>query len=71
VSACTANPGSNVLVHCHAGVSRSTAAAADPDVPARRRAQEESGVPEAARACASTAGPITRMVEFADTLLKR
>jgi predicted protein tyrosine phosphatase len=62
-------PGSHVLVHCHAGVSRSTAAAAI------LMCQHAPGKEEAAflklLELRKHGWPNTRMVEFADTLLKR
>jgi predicted protein tyrosine phosphatase len=64
-----ANPGSHVLVHCHAGVSRSTAAAAI------LMAQHAPGQEEAAflklLKLRKHGWPNTRMVQFADQLLKR
>jgi len=62
-------PGSHVLVHCHAGVSRSTAAAAI------LMCQHAPGQEEAAflklLELRKHGWPNTRMVEFADALLKR
>jgi predicted protein tyrosine phosphatase len=62
-------PGSHVLIHCHAGVSRSTAAAAI------LMAQHAPGQEEAAflklLELRKHGWPNTRMVEFADQLLKR
>ena len=62
-------PGSHMLVHCHAGVSRSTAAAAI------LMCQHAPGQEEAAflklLELRKHGWPNTRMVEFADTLLKR
>jgi predicted protein tyrosine phosphatase len=64
-----ATAGSHVLVHCHAGVSRSTAAAAI------LMCQHAPGQEEAAflklLELRKHGWPNTRMVEFADTLLKR
>ena len=64
-----ANPQGHVLVHCHAGISRSTAAAAI------LMAQHAPGQEEAAflklLGMRKHGWPNTRMVEFADTLLKR
>lgn len=64
-----AAPASHVLVHCHAGVSRSTAAAAI------LMAQHAPGQEEAAflklLELRKHGWPNTRMVEFADELLKR
>jgi predicted protein tyrosine phosphatase len=64
-----ATAGSHVLVHCHAGVSRSTAAAAI------LMCQHAPGLEEAAflklLELRKHGWPNTRMVEFADTLLKR
>ena len=64
-----ATAGSHVLVHCHAGVSRSTAAAAI------LMCQHAPGQEEAAFLklldLRKHGWPNTRMVEFADTLLKR
>jgi hypothetical protein len=64
-----AKPGSHVLVHCHAGVSRSTAAAAI------LMCQHAPGQEEAAflklLELRKHGWPNTRMVEFADVLLKR
>jgi len=61
--------GGHVLIHCHAGVSRSTAAAAI------LMAQHAPGEEEAAFLrlldLRKNAWPNTRMVEFADRLLKR
>ena len=60
---------SHVLIHCHAGISRSTAAAAI------LMAQHAPGQEEAAFLrildLRKHAWPNTRMVEFADRLLKR
>ncbi|MBM3647280.1 MAG: protein-tyrosine-phosphatase [Alphaproteobacteria bacterium] len=62
-------PDSHVLVHCHAGISRSTAAAAI------LMCQHAAGQEEAAflrlLRLRKHGWPNTRMVEFADTLLKR
>jgi len=64
-----ANPQGHVLVHCHAGISRSTAAAAI------LMAQHAPGQEEAAFLrlldLRKHGWPNTRMVEFADQLLKR
>lgn len=64
-----AQPGSHVLVHCHAGVSRSTAAAAI------LMCQHAPGHEDAAFLrllnLRKHGWPNTRMVEFADQLLKR
>lgn len=64
-----AAPGSHVLVHCHAGVSRSQAAAAI------LMCQHAPGQEEAAflrlLELRKHGWPNTRMVEFADRLLKR
>ena len=64
-----ARPDSHVLVHCHAGISRSTAAAAI------LMCQHAPGQEEAAflklLGMRKHGWPNTRMVEFADTLLKR
>ncbi len=64
-----ARPDGHVLVHCHAGVSRSTAAAAI------LMAQNAPGYEEQAflklLELRKHGWPNTRMVEFADTLLKR
>jgi predicted protein tyrosine phosphatase len=64
-----AAPGSHVLIHCHAGVSRSQAAAAI------LMAQHAPGQEEAAflrlLELRKHGWPNTRMVEFADQLLKR
>ncbi|MBS0550778.1 MAG: dual specificity protein phosphatase family protein [Proteobacteria bacterium] len=64
-----ARTGSHVLVHCHAGISRSQAAAAI------LMCQHAPGQEEAAFLRLLTlrkhGWPNTRMVEFADTLLKR
>ena len=64
-----ATAGSHVLVHCHAGVSRSTAAAAI------LMCQHAPGQEEAAflklLELRKHGWPNTRMVQFADTLLKR
>ena len=64
-----ANPKGHVLVHCHAGISRSTAAAAI------LMAQHAPGQEEAAFLrlldLRKHGWPNTRMVEFADQLLKR
>jgi len=64
-----ARPDSHVLVHCHAGVSRSTAAAAI------LMAQHAPGQEEAAflkiLKLRKHGWPNTRMVEFADQLLQR
>jgi predicted protein tyrosine phosphatase len=64
-----ATAGSHVLVHCHAGVSRSTAAAAI------LMCQHAPGQEEAAflklLELRKHGWPNTRMVEFADQLLKR
>ncbi|MFZ5779424.1 MAG: tyrosine phosphatase family protein [Pseudomonadota bacterium] len=64
-----ARPASHVLVHCHAGVSRSTAAAAI------LMCQHAPGHEEEAflrlLALRKHGWPNTRMVEFADTLLGR
>ena len=63
------NPGGHILIHCHAGVSRSQAAAAI------LMAQHAPGQEEAAFLRLLTlrkhGWPNTRMVEFADQLLKR
>jgi len=63
------NPAGHVLVHCHAGVSRSTAAAAI------LMAQFAPGEEEAAflklLSLRKHGWPNTRMVEFADRLLDR
>jgi predicted protein tyrosine phosphatase len=62
-------PGSHILVHCHAGVSRSQAAAAI------LMCQHAPGQEEAAflrlLELRQHGWPNTRMVEFADQLLKR
>ena len=62
-------PGGHVLIHCHAGISRSTAAAAI------LMCQHAPGHEEAAflklLELRKHGWPNTRMVEFADTLLKR
>ena len=62
-------PDSHVLVHCHAGISRSTAAAAI------LMCQHAPGQEEAAflklLGMRKHGWPNTRMVEFADTLLER
>lgn len=62
-------PGSHVLVHCHAGISRSTAAAAI------LMCQHAPGQEEAAflrlLKLRKHGWPNTRMVEFADQLLNR
>ncbi|MCF8534323.1 MAG: protein-tyrosine-phosphatase [Reyranella sp.] len=64
-----ARPDGHVLVHCHAGVSRSTAAAAI------LMTQHAPGQEEAAflklLGLRKHGWPNTRMVEFADRLLKR
>ena len=64
-----ATPGSHVLVHCHAGVSRSQAAAAI------LMCQHAPGEEEAAflrlLELRKHGWPNTRIVEFADQLLKR
>ncbi|MBS0537991.1 MAG: dual specificity protein phosphatase family protein [Proteobacteria bacterium] len=64
-----ARAGSHVLIHCHAGISRSQAAAAI------LMCQHAPGQEEAAFLRLLTlrkhGWPNTRMVEFADTLLKR
>jgi predicted protein tyrosine phosphatase len=64
-----AAPGSHVLIHCHAGISRSQAAAAI------LMCQHAPGQEEAAFMRLLTlrqhGWPNTRMVEFADELLKR
>ena len=64
-----AHPQGTVLVHCHAGISRSTAAAAI------LMAQHAPGQEEAAflklLGMRKHGWPNTRMVEFADELLKR
>ncbi|MDI1285835.1 MAG: protein-tyrosine-phosphatase [Reyranella sp.] len=64
-----AHPQGHVLVHCHAGISRSTAAAAI------LMAQHAPGQEEAAflklLGMRKHGWPNTRMVEFADELLKR
>ena len=64
-----ATAGSHVLVHCHAGVSRSTAAAAI------LMCQHAPGQEKAAFLklldLRKHGWPNTRMVQFADTLLKR
>ena len=64
-----ANPQGHVLVHCHAGISRSTAAAAI------LMAQHAPGQEEAAflklLGMRKHGWPNTRMVEFADQILKR
>ena len=64
-----AKPDSHVLVHCHAGISRSTAAAAI------LMCQHAPGQEEAAflklLSLRKHGWPNTRMVEFADTLLDR
>ena len=64
-----ADPQGHVLVHCHAGISRSTAAAAI------LMAQHAPGQEEAAflklLGMRKHGWPNTRMVEFADELLKR
>ena len=64
-----ANTQGHVLVHCHAGISRSTAAAAI------LMAQHAHGQEEAAflklLGMRKHGWPNTRMVEFADELLKR
>ena len=64
-----AHPTGHVLVHCHAGISRSTAAAAI------LMTQHEPGQEEAAflklLGMRKHGWPNTRMVEFADQLLKR
>lgn len=64
-----AKAGSHVLIHCHAGVSRSTAAAAI------LMCQHAPGHEEEAflklLELRKHGWPNTRMVEFADTLLKR
>jgi predicted protein tyrosine phosphatase len=64
-----AAPGSHVLVHCHAGISRSTAAAAI------LMCQHAPGQEEEAflklLGMRKHGWPNTRMVEFADDLLKR
>jgi predicted protein tyrosine phosphatase len=63
-------PGSHLLVHCHAGVSRSTASAAlilaqaDPDRPAAE-------VLEAVSRIRPRAWPNLRILEFGDALLGR
>jgi predicted protein tyrosine phosphatase len=70
--ACTpahARPDGHVLVHCHAGISRSTAAAAI------MMCQHAPGEEEAAflklLGMRKHGWPNTRMVEFADSLLQR
>ena len=64
-----ARPDGHVLVHCHAGISRSTAAAAI------LMCQHAPGEEEAAflklLGLRKHGWPNTRMVEFADTLLQR
>ena len=64
-----ARPESHVLVHCHAGISRSTAAAGI------LMCQHAPGEEEAAflklLGLRKHGWPNTRMVEFADTLLQR
>jgi predicted protein tyrosine phosphatase len=59
-----------LVIHCHAGVSRSTAAAfiiACALAPSRR----ESEIAEAIRRASHTATPNRRMVAIADAMLKR
>jgi predicted protein tyrosine phosphatase len=59
-----------LVIHCHAGVSRSTAAAfiiACALAPSRR----ESEIAEAIRQASHTATPNRRMVAIADAILKR
>ena len=59
-----------LVIHCHAGVSRSTAAAfviACALAPSRR----ESEIADAIRQASHTATPNRRMVAIADTMLKR
>ncbi|MEA2757568.1 MAG: hypothetical protein QOH65_181 [Methylobacteriaceae bacterium] len=62
--------GEPLVIHCHAGVSRSTAAAfiiACALAPSRR----ESEIAEAVRRASHTATPNPRMVAIADAMLKR
>jgi predicted protein tyrosine phosphatase len=59
-----------LVIHCHAGVSRSTAAAfiiACALAPSRR----ESEIADAIRQASHTATPNRRMVAIADAILKR
>ncbi len=59
----------HVLVHCHAGISRSTAAAAILMTPVRAGNEEEAFLK--LLDLRKHGWPNTRMIEFADTLLKR
>ena len=62
-------PGSHVLIHCHAGVSRSTAAAGI--LMAQHAPGQEDQAFLKILELRKHGWPNTRMVEFADTLLKR
>jgi predicted protein tyrosine phosphatase len=64
-----ARPAAHVLVHCHAGVSRSTAAAAI--LMAQFRPGEEEAAFLKLLELRKHGWPNTRMVEFADRQLKR
>jgi predicted protein tyrosine phosphatase len=64
-----AHPGAHVLVHCHAGISRSTAAAAI--LMCQFRAGEEEPTFLKLLELRKHGWPNTRMVEFADRLLAR
>jgi predicted protein tyrosine phosphatase len=64
-----ARPEAHVLIHCHAGVSRSTAAAAI--LMSQFRPGEEEQAFLKLLELRKHGWPNTRMVEFADTLLKR
>lgn len=62
-------PPAAILVHCHAGVSRSTAAAAI--LMAQAAPGREAEIPDRLTAIRPQAWPNSRMIRFADELLAR